>query len=732
MHPRHMALLLVVLSALTVRAAELDSAQAALDHAANAVAVVRVERGTESSHGSAVLVRLEAGHADLVTCFHVLEGASGPPRVVLGSRGAIHVDDAPIAVAGFPDLDLAVLRVPLRRGAGLGRPLALRDPPPRGPEPVHAIAYPGYAGGASLFGVPLLAQGARNAGYVLETLGLRPGERPGALPRAFDVAFLTGTTVAPGMSGGPVIGADGQVVGLVWARLPDVGLMIPAASVSAALKRAGGDVEFVPFEPRAFELPRDHWLRSPALQAARRAPAVAEDVVEWGGLEGIIAAVDEPDVFRRRFQEVDLVAAITSGAPVHVRLPRAEVGTPIVRAWLNGHQEVLVGPGAAWRVDDKLLPGENLLMLQVGSSGEPRGPLELRSALRSRRLDVDLCDEAAPFFRLRRSLPAVVAGFAVFVTIRTPAPPQAPPKGAVRMALRLDEAERAVRARLPITVPLRSTERTSGALTLQAVELLPASGTAVVVSLHGALKLERVALSGLEARLPAIDVPWPLHLRVRATVVRRTDQPGLALSVRVVEARLGRPLALPVIRGSGGLEVDLDVTAMLEAAILGWVNNVLLGSDPRALDGPALLGLLAKADPDVALRASDLRVVEGRWLVATLDHAGCEGLDLGPLPDGDEFAGEVVFAPTARRAELYGALAGAPLQDPLKLLDPAQRHVARISAEPAADPPAREAAAEDPWSDLVGSLRRALRAEALGRRWCIDVGGVKAWVTPGP
>jgi S1-C subfamily serine protease len=148
-------------------------------------------------------------------------------HVIAGVRHPFIVDnDTPTAATPVlfdPNLDIAVLRDPSVNGPSL--PLAATNVP-RG-TPAAVVGYPG--------GGPIDAQPA----VVLTELDAVGRNIYGTATTRRDVYEIEGI-VRPGNSGGPLIEADGTVVGVVFARSTlngDIGYALTSAAVRAATLR---------------------------------------------------------------------------------------------------------------------------------------------------------------------------------------------------------------------------------------------------------------------------------------------------------------------------------------------------------------------------------------------------------------------------------------------------------------------------------------------------------------
>jgi len=158
------------------------------------------------------------GHGLVVTNAHVVAGESATQVVVNGSS-------YPATVVLFdPEFDLAVLRT----GAPLG-PVLTIDPVqvPRGTQ-------------AAILGYPEdgpLTTGSAGVTAEITAIG-RDIYNQGSVTRG---VYALEATVRPGNSGGPVVSAGGEVVGVVFSRstvYPDVGYALTSPGVLARVRQA--------------------------------------------------------------------------------------------------------------------------------------------------------------------------------------------------------------------------------------------------------------------------------------------------------------------------------------------------------------------------------------------------------------------------------------------------------------------------------------------------------------
>ena len=181
----------------------LPLAQAVYDHVAPSVVQVTAQsRGSaEGGVGAGVIVD---DAADILTSFHIVDGAD---RVTV--RFADGTESVAQVVSTLPEKDIAVLR-PETPPAQI-TPATLGDPSRLAPgAPAFVIGHP--------FGLT----GSLSAG-VISGLGRSltvPGKAPLEGLIQFDAA------VNPGNSGGPLVDANGEVVGIVTGLVNPSGLKV--------------------------------------------------------------------------------------------------------------------------------------------------------------------------------------------------------------------------------------------------------------------------------------------------------------------------------------------------------------------------------------------------------------------------------------------------------------------------------------------------------------------------
>jgi S1-C subfamily serine protease len=147
-------------------------------------------------------------------------GVASPVVTALGGATSARS----VVVRFDPALDVAVLRV-----AGLPVPPAPTGPDP---DPAQSVALVGYPEGGAQRVLPARVRGTVEA--TGEDLYGRAGvHRP---------VVVLAAGVEPGDSGGPVLGADGRILGLVFAatidRVGQTGYALPLSAVAPLLPGA--------------------------------------------------------------------------------------------------------------------------------------------------------------------------------------------------------------------------------------------------------------------------------------------------------------------------------------------------------------------------------------------------------------------------------------------------------------------------------------------------------------
>ena len=157
---------------------------------------------TPTGRGSAWVAAVEGGRSLLVTNFHVLGADAAPGARAQIEREGLQLDAEVVTVD--PGRDLAVVAVDRELVA-----LPLAEGPPRAGDPLLVVGSP---------------------------LGLEQSVVSGIVSAVRSSHIQISAPLNPGNSGGPVVDADGRVIGVAVLRVGDetteaIGLAIPVAEV---------------------------------------------------------------------------------------------------------------------------------------------------------------------------------------------------------------------------------------------------------------------------------------------------------------------------------------------------------------------------------------------------------------------------------------------------------------------------------------------------------------------
>jgi S1-C subfamily serine protease len=192
---------------------------------------IRNKEGKSIGNGTGFLFDAK-GNA--LTNFHVVKGQVGAKAIFPG-REKEELDVELVEV--YPDLDIAVIKVDLGLSQNLYQPLKLRpDPPPAGIE-VWSVGFP-------MFGFTVnrgIVSGVRTHKDLPEQF-----RRDGIAPESTWVQ--TDCTINSGNSGGPLVNAAGEVIGInTWYSLLGNNAYFALASADAAKRVAN-----LPAQPLTF------------------------------------------------------------------------------------------------------------------------------------------------------------------------------------------------------------------------------------------------------------------------------------------------------------------------------------------------------------------------------------------------------------------------------------------------------------------------------------------------
>jgi S1-C subfamily serine protease len=172
--------------------------------------VVRIEGSLGEGSGFPI------SENEIFTNFHVIDG-DATPKVVFAD-GSI---ETPVSIIGDRDKDMAILKLnrkltPLPFYGYFG---TLNSAPNLiFGEPLYAV---GYAMGSSLKGGVIVTRGSYNETRYEDPVGVS--------------YVLTDTTIIPGMSGGPLVNACGQVVGVNTMGVAGLSMFIDITSVQNSM-----------------------------------------------------------------------------------------------------------------------------------------------------------------------------------------------------------------------------------------------------------------------------------------------------------------------------------------------------------------------------------------------------------------------------------------------------------------------------------------------------------------
>ncbi len=283
--------------------------------------VVRVEAG--DSEGTAFMFRQRGTDALFVTNAHVVEGTS---TVTLVTRDGISYPG--VVLARDPQVDLAIVDV-----------RKLTDIPalPIGDSSLVKVGDQLY-----VIGYPL---GSELEGDASVTRGIISGQRT-----VKDITYLqTDAATNPGNSGGPVIDAVGQVIGVATWRIGD--LDVQGISFAIPSKLMVSTVEsLLASNPNVNTAGSDVWLKISAEEAVRgrgghAAAWTGTEMIVWGGLTsgGATRTGARYDPSKRTWKPIS-----TQGAP-SARLYPSTVWT--------GKEMIVWGGTRAFNADSFLADG---------------------------------------------------------------------------------------------------------------------------------------------------------------------------------------------------------------------------------------------------------------------------------------------------------------------------------------------------------------------------------------
>jgi hypothetical protein len=197
----------------------------ALTHAKNADAVVKIyaTKGVRSGLGSGFFIRNDGR---LVTAYHVVEGAD---HIEIFDHQRRRYDDVLVEFIS-PEYDIAVLRALDARAPVPFLRLVDNVPPPD--EELKLFGYPRGSPRIEL-------RGRVTANGFIKSTTLRQEDGSRLFDLKIDILRLVVESIYGGMSGGPVLGQDGRVVGILsgsWSVGGAIAWAIPAKYVRELTK----------------------------------------------------------------------------------------------------------------------------------------------------------------------------------------------------------------------------------------------------------------------------------------------------------------------------------------------------------------------------------------------------------------------------------------------------------------------------------------------------------------
>ena len=583
------------------------------------------KKGKGDKGGTAYLLKVadEKGSrfAYFATCYHVVhdrdeidlyptpKGANvSQPVSAMASFRARRLDENPEhKIRVVRSLDLVILRAPV---VGL-EPV---DPPadagnrslPHG----YVFGFPSFDSRQPYPMSVRVAEGSREAIY----LGFYAPDAGESTPR-MEVRFITREITYPGMSGGPVVEhPGGAYAGMLLGRMPEPAaapVLLSAKQIFKELK----DSDWKTFDPNQLRIDPPYKKDDQGkydFGQYMNAPYLASDL-DWSSFEqwnGVLG--DDPTSFLRGFQEaairLDDMRLVTGNekpepAFTFINLNSVPLGQPAAL-----HHVEFRWNGQAWNPGQPapLVPGENLLIVtkRMDANG-----VVLNDLFRPNPLEVELQLDGKRAYLVRRSLPSLIRGYTIFVTVHNGSIADVATKEgyAARLAIRLDYLNGLVN-RVPFRLPIKGTDpkigafydgeaRADGDFFFRLRYVSPQTLDAELISTITVNKLD-VRFSGVRVTFPPPHKPsweYPLTMAGRVQFPAETPDPNrpgdpalFFVSPRAHAARSTASLPLPLF----GDNVDVDVGPVVREALVCYVNKELLIPEKAAVPGPDQLNEL--------------------------------------------------------------------------------------------------------------------------------------------
>lgn len=549
---------------------------------------------TDRAAGTAVLLKVEDKAADerfgyFVACYHVLHGATSFDIYPIGKGNSV-ASHTGSSVFARRTQDLVILKARLRGGPSYE---ALAPLEPDGmastndKEGIEGFAF-GAAGfqSRSLFPSRVRLQEIRPA-YVLKDVIDSVNGREEAGVEPMEVRFLGNEITYGGMSGGLVIDNHKRFGGLLLGRMPEpnaIPVMLTARQVKAlfdASLKAPGQA----FDAKLFKAPPPY--REAVVKQMQEPWTVNE--ISWTSYEAWLKAFDSnPLRFLESFQEINLdlklLQAFAHGKASERLSVEANEDTGRVRVLLNGKPYDPKEPG--------LLPGENLLIISKVPGGRGLG-FELTDFLKPDTIDVSLRlgDSAKEtVYQIRRSLPQIIQGYSIYVTIRNG--PAAPETGyAARLAVSVDYLEELLN-NVPFKLPVGDREARTGTeyagyatldVSNHPVRLSYVSPQTLDVFAQVQLVAEtlKVSFAGVNMEAPRRAMTLDMKGRVQCPIAADPDSLFFLCARAMGASGPDRQFLLPVL----GQEITVDASGLLRQLLVCYANNQLLHPDDPKMPG---------------------------------------------------------------------------------------------------------------------------------------------------
>jgi hypothetical protein len=655
--------------------------RAARDYAKPRVFAVNTDKG----NGTAVLLKVDPGGpvGYFATCYHVLHGTTWFKIYPSGGAGDEVAGVAGTEILARPSIDLVLIKAKLPAGGDF-KPLDPFDPNGLASDddrdPIDGFVF-GVAGVQSR---QMYTTGVRI--QQIEWADLLPGVvdtnlRKRGAPR-LQVRLLGREVTYAGMSGGLVVDRDRRFGGLLLGRMPEpnaIPVMITAPQVRALLDESarGG---WTAYAPKDFAAPPPY--QKEVLQRMLEPWPVSE--IGWNTYDAWVRAFEsDPLQFLKAFQEVRLDLRELQS---FTRDPKNEKSDKL-QVRLHGDRQVrLLLNGVPWVPDDPatLQPGENLLIISKPPDGG--GRYDLTDLLRPNPFDVTfhLGETADTVYHLKRSLPRVIQGYSVYVTIENGLP--GPGHGySARLAVPLDYLEEVIN-QTPFSLPFGDRDPRTGSEFLGAAR--PTGDLPVKLTYVSPQTLDVAAEIGIEVKKAQANfVGVRVAVKPQSATIRMTGRVQFPASPRSLFFVCARAMAasgaekqflLPLF----GDELTVDASGLLRELLVCYTNTRLLRpNDPRTPGPDEIHGILRSSglvseEADWRLDPARIQLVPDErsgaagkaWVVVTfrLLHKGKPVEVRKPpplLPDPkvrDALAGEFVTAgvPVAGLSALHPSVVG--------------------------------------------------------------------------